>query len=605
MSRTSSIARLSNTILSSPLIWGGLACLGFYAVLGQSTLNNPLVGRYFESHPVEYITTALFFVGLAALVKKVLEIAVQSLGVAHPLVAAVPDGGQAIDDAPNLLAQLDDAPASLKRGYLFRRLHEALEFVRRRGTADSLDDQLRYLADEDIGRMQTSYAFVRIVIWAIPILGFLGTVIGITLAIGKLSPQQLDESLPAVMSGLSVAFDTTALALSLSILLMFAKFFVEQLETGLLIHVDARVNKELIGRFQQHGAMNDPNVALIRRSADTVIAAADELTKRQAEIWKETIDAAHQRWMSLTTTAGEVVETALAEAVAGSIERHAAVLENGLEHHATELLEGMARQATVIAESTELLISSVAESTSQLSTSLADSTEQLASSVTENTSQLSTTLANSTEQLASSVSESTSQLSNSLADSTEQFASSVTESTSQLSTSLADSTQQHTAGLGECLRATMTELTQVIARHRESLSDGTERLIASASDGLAKHCEAVLAGEQALAEENRRHLSEVQLAIVEAAAQGIEQQEQLVRQGDVLLKVVDATGQVRRLEETLNHNLAALAGSHNFEQTVTSLAAAIQLLSMQLDHVGVNPATVQLETTDSQPPAAA
>ena len=60
------------------------------------------------------------------------------------------------------------------------------------------------------------------------------------------------------------------------------------------------------------------------------------------------------------------------------------------------------------------------------------------------------------------------------------------------------------------------------------------------------------------------------------------QQEQLVKQSDVLLKVVDATGQVRKLEEALNGNLLSLAASHNFEQTVTSLAAAVQLLSVRL-----------------------
>jgi len=39
---------------------------------------------------------------------------------------------------------------------------------------------------------------------------------------------------------------------------------------------------------------------------------------------------------------------------------------------------------------------------------------------------------------------------------------------------------------------------------------------------------------------------------------------------------------VRKLEEALNSNLLSLAASHNFEQTATSLAAAVQLLSVRL-----------------------
>ena len=57
------------------------------------------------------------------------------------------------------------------------------------------------------------------------------------------------------------------------------------------------------------------------------------------------------------------------------------------------------------------------------------------------------------------------------------------------------------------------------------------------------------------------------------------------KQGEVLLKVVEATDQVARLEETLNRNLHSLAGAKNFEETVVSLAAAIQLLSSRVGHL--------------------
>jgi hypothetical protein len=71
---------------------------------------------------------------------------------------------------------------------------------------------------------------------------------------------------------------------------------------------------------------------------------------------------------------------------------------------------------------------------------------------------------------------------------------------------------------------------------------------------------------------------------VEATGATVRQQEQLVRQGDVLLKVVDATGQIRTLEETLSHNLAAVQKTSNFEEMAINLSAAIQLLSARLGH---------------------
>jgi hypothetical protein len=60
------------------------------------------------------------------------------------------------------------------------------------------------------------------------------------------------------------------------------------------------------------------------------------------------------------------------------------------------------------------------------------------------------------------------------------------------------------------------------------------------------------------------------------------QQLALLRQGEVMSRAVEATGDVMKLEQALNENLRALAGSKNFEDTVMSLAAAIHLLNTRL-----------------------
>ena len=57
------------------------------------------------------------------------------------------------------------------------------------------------------------------------------------------------------------------------------------------------------------------------------------------------------------------------------------------------------------------------------------------------------------------------------------------------------------------------------------------------------------------------------------------QQSELIKQGEIMLQVVKATGDVTHLERSLNDNLKALAGAQNFEETVMSLSAAIHLLN--------------------------
>ena len=69
---------------------------------------------------------------------------------------------------------------------MWRRLQTALEFIRRNGDADGLDDELKYAAELDDSEKHDRYGFARIMIWAIPMLGFLGTVLGISEALGGL-----------------------------------------------------------------------------------------------------------------------------------------------------------------------------------------------------------------------------------------------------------------------------------------------------------------------------------------------------------------------------------------------------------------------------------
>ena len=75
-------------------------------------------------------------------------------------------------------------------------------------------------------------------------------------------------------------------------------------------------------------------------------------------------------------------------------------------------------------------------------------------------------------------------------------------------------------------------------------------------------------------------------------------------QAEVMARAIEATGEVSRLEDSLNRNLAALAGSQNFEQTVMSLAAAIHLLNARLSETP-DAAAAKHDTVQLTPPKAA
>ena len=99
-------------------------------------------------------------------------------------------------------------------------------------------------------QLKGSFALPRFMIWAIPILGFIGTVWGISNGIAHFSDAMsstgsvtdvsamLKENLPLVTNSLATAFDTTLLALLLSVPLMMLMLTLEKSEEAYLIDLD-------------------------------------------------------------------------------------------------------------------------------------------------------------------------------------------------------------------------------------------------------------------------------------------------------------------------------------------------------------------------------
>ncbi len=434
-------SKLLQMVIRSPILWGALATLAFYGSL-QSWKPEGAVGRlledYFLAHPINYVSTAMFFVGLAVLGLKALLLGWHRQDLAQPALPQTPAPLEALAGSETLLAYIrrqEDRGES----WLLQRIQAALEHVHRRASADGLLEHLQYLAEQDASRLESSYALLRVVIWAIPILGFLGTVLGLTVAVAKLEPEALEKSLPDVVAGLSVAFNTTAQALALTMVLMFGQFFVHRAEMRLLAQIDSRVEEELLGRFETLQANPEGHLAAVRRMLETLVHQTEALVRRQAEIWQASLESAATRWTNLA----EMTQKQLQSALAGAL----------------------------------------------------------------------------------------------------------------------------------------TETYQVL--HRQWME-----------------------AQQALVQENHRHWERLQQAIGQQTQALAELQHHIRKQVEVLTGAVEATGQIARLEETLNRNLAALTATGHFEQALASLTAAIQLLQARLGQAAWEPPVVHLEPSQRKGQAA-
>ena len=311
----SHLTRFSGLLLRSPLLWGGAMSFTFFALIHGGVITDANVIRYLAGHWVEYVETALFCVGLAFLAIHFGEIARQRRTVGRPMLEPIPDGGVDPATAATVAAAVPDDAT----GYLARRLREALDLVVRTGSADDLENHLKYLSDLDAARASQGYGLVRFVIWAIPIMGFLGTVIGITEAIACLSPTQLDN-ISGVVAGLGTAFDTTATALALSMVLMFLQFLVDKYEQRLLAEVDESSWAALAGRFQSLSG-GDGAALAVARLGETLSRGSARLLEAQEQAWaalERTTEAGVRR---LLDESGGTIRESVAAALDESLSR--------------------------------------------------------------------------------------------------------------------------------------------------------------------------------------------------------------------------------------------------------------------------------------------
>lgn len=269
----------------SSIFWGSLASVGFFFLIQQHVIPfSDLLVRYTTREWVQKVETVFFFIGIAELVLKAFDIAEQRSRLhKHSLLGDRPEQPVPVAQVSALLDLVAKLPKGLLHGYYPRRLREALEIVHRKNTAATLEDELKYLADLDAARSHNGFAFMRIVIWAIPIWGFLGTVLGITDAIASLNPAEMEHSLSQVTHNLGGVFDTTALALMLSISLMFAQYFVDRYEARLLGEIDLKMAADFAGRFEVKASSDDPHVAVIQETARAMIEGAEQLVDRRIE----------------------------------------------------------------------------------------------------------------------------------------------------------------------------------------------------------------------------------------------------------------------------------------------------------------------------------
>lgn len=164
--------------------------------------------------------------------------------------------------AGKLAGQLD---ASSRKPHLQNKilpyvLARGLERYHRTGSVSEATDTMLGRLDVAAEQLESELSMLRYLVWAIPSIGFIGTVRGIGVAL-----QRADEALQGDISGvttaLGVAFNSTLVALMISIVLMLFIHLLQSGQEGLILRLQTFCREQIIDNLRDDNSGPTPPAA--------------------------------------------------------------------------------------------------------------------------------------------------------------------------------------------------------------------------------------------------------------------------------------------------------------------------------------------------------
>ena len=289
------------SLVTSGLI--GLACaILLFAMLFPLKLANVRVGNMFwDSVGINFPTTLLMFWSFAILILKSRQLARQKTAMLMDLLPSEISQEITLSSLDKFVAHVYSLPAVARQSMLVNRVLRGIEHFRVRKSAAETVTMMESQSTIDASNVAGSYTIVKVFIWAMPILGFIGTVMGVSSAVSGLSAtlenaadvSAVTTSMKSVFGGLGTAFDTTLLALIMSMIVKIPTSALQKSEDGLVTIVDEYCNENLLRRLndgREGGAERGAGGQKVNIFQEAVEAA---MGKHHAELenWLKRLDA--------------------------------------------------------------------------------------------------------------------------------------------------------------------------------------------------------------------------------------------------------------------------------------------------------------------------
>jgi len=191
------------------------------------------------------ICMILFFWGFYLIAEKFYETSAQSYLFDVDLLEDVSSDS---NDAENILKNLEELPKEINDSPLIKIISSALRRFLITGSVQNASESITPALDALIVKNEAELALVKYIAWAIPSIGFLGTVRGIGMAMTQ-AEIAVSGDIGPMTESLGMAFNSTFVALLASIIIMLMLSFLGRAQDEQLVRVQEYCEKYLIKRI--------------------------------------------------------------------------------------------------------------------------------------------------------------------------------------------------------------------------------------------------------------------------------------------------------------------------------------------------------------------
>lgn len=149
------------------------------------------------------------------------------------------------DDTREYARSLQALPDSLRFLLLPRVLLSSLERFGSTRSVQDVSSVANNLCESEGERLESELSMIRYIAWAIPSVGFIGTVRGIGQALGE-AHRAVEGDIAGVTENLGVAFNSTFIALLISIVVMFLVHQLQSLQERQVFDTQTYVDHNLV-----------------------------------------------------------------------------------------------------------------------------------------------------------------------------------------------------------------------------------------------------------------------------------------------------------------------------------------------------------------------